>query len=145
VAETIVMTERDPFAVDPSIVERGVRGHRRTEGLLADYIKSLGGKPRSPKPTEPQYDVLWQMGNRVFVAEVKSITDLNEQHQIRYGLGQVLHYRHLLSSADRVAQAVLVVEREPRDPAWLSLCAAHGVIFVWPGHFEPLAGVTTDR
>ena len=40
----------------------------------------------------------WQKDGTVFVAEVKSITAENEEHQLRVGLGQVLRYRQHLSA-----------------------------------------------
>ena len=59
----------------------------------------------------------------MFVAEVKSITDDNEEEQLRLGLGQVLRYRHRLERLghNRVV-AVLVPERAPRDASWADLC-----------------------
>jgi hypothetical protein len=65
------------------------------------------------------------------VAEVKSITAQNEEHQLRVGLGQVLRYRHHLSALghNRVV-AVLVPERQPRDPSWRELCQELGVVLL---------------
>lgn len=80
----------DPFAVDPALVERGVRGHAVTQNGLANYLRSLGFEPRSPRPGEPNFDVAWRCGSRIFVAEVKSLTNRNEEKQLRLGLGQVL-------------------------------------------------------
>ncbi len=57
------------------------------------------------------------------MAEVKSITAENEEHQLRLGPGQVLRYRQRLAALghDPVV-AVLVPERQPRDPSWRELC-----------------------
>jgi hypothetical protein len=127
---------RDPFVVDPAVVERGVRGHARTQNQLAAYVRELGHEPRAPKPHEPQFDLAWRGENRVFVAEVKSLTRLNEEQQLRLGLGQVLRYRQILGGE---ACAVLAAEREPTDSRWATLCDSLGVLLVWPENFDALA------
>ncbi|MGP7999753.1 MAG: hypothetical protein ACLPKI_20910 [Streptosporangiaceae bacterium] len=67
----------------------------------------------------------------MFVAEVKSITDGNEEEQLRLGLGQVLRYRHHLTRlGHQYVVAVLVPERTPRDASWNSLCSDLGVMLV---------------
>lgn len=59
----------------------------------------------------------------MFAAEVKSITDANEEEQLRLGLGQVLRYRQcLLNTGHQRVVALLVPERPPRDPTSKSLC-----------------------
>jgi hypothetical protein len=64
---------------------------------------------------------------------VKSLTEQNEERQLRLGLGQVLRYRSLLS-AKGVAEvrAVLVAEHEPSDPSWRALCQEMGVVLLTP-------------
>lgn len=131
-----VVGERDPFEVDPHIVERGNRGHAITQNALADFLRSNGMVPRSPATDEPDYDLGWSAAGTTLVSEVKSITDANEEKQLRLGLGQVLRYRQVLSKRYAVVVAVLAAEREPRDPAWLELCTALEVILVWPGSFD---------
>lgn len=126
------VTERDPFNVDPSVVDRGVRGHATTQNALASYLRTKGLVPKSPRPEEPQFDVGWSVGSQMFVAEVKSLTDANEEGQLRLGLGQVLRYRGLLAATGESVTPVLMVEREPGDPTWKTLCASHGVILAWP-------------
>ena len=110
---------RDPFSVDPALVERGLRGHTDTQNELASVLSNAGIEPRRGLPPGPNFDLAWQKDGTVFVAEVKSITAENEEHQLRLGLGQVLRYRQRLSALghDRVV-AVLVPERQPRDPSW---------------------------
>jgi hypothetical protein len=66
------------------------------------------------------------------VAEVKSLTEANEERQLRLGLGQVLRYRHLLAARGRSTRAVLMLERRPVDESWLDLCRELQVIVVWP-------------
>jgi hypothetical protein len=65
------------------------------------------------------------------VAEVKSLTDANEEKQLRLGLGQVLRYRNLMRSGG-VVRAVLALERKPTNDSWLGLFEMLDVIAVWP-------------
>lgn len=128
---------RDPFSVDPALVERGLRGHADTQNELARVLLDAGIEPRSPMPGEPNFDLAWQNDDIVFVAEVKSITDANEEEQLRLGLGQVLRYRQRLGTLGyQHVVAVLVPEREPRDPAWKKLCSDLGVVLLWRGELE---------
>jgi hypothetical protein len=132
--EILTIPRVDPFAVDPALVERGVRGHAVTQNALAGYVRSLGLEPRSPRPGEPNFDVAWQCGSRIFVAEVKSLTIRNEEKQLRLGLGQVLRYADQLRTDVR-AVPVLAVERCPTDSSWEQLCNNLGVMLVWPEAF----------
>ena len=79
-----------------------------------------------------------------YVAEVKSITDSNEEHQLRLGLGQVLRYRHALALGGRTIKAVLIPEREPLDVSWIELCRALDVTNAWPERFEELDRLLTS-
>lgn len=124
--------EREPFAVDPAIVERGVAGHVDSQNAVADALAAAGIVPRSPRPEEPNFDLAWERNGLVHVAEVKSITDQNEEQQLRLGLGQLLRYRSLLRRRYAAAAAVLVAEREPRDPSWRELCSELGITLVTP-------------
>jgi hypothetical protein len=132
--ELVAPATRDPFAVDPALVERGVRGHATTQNALAAHIKSAGLEPRSPNAGEPNFDVAWLVGSKIFVAEVKSLTAKNEEKQLRLGLGQVLRYADQLGGGLHRAP-VLAVEREPMDSSWLILCEKLGVLLVWPEVF----------
>jgi hypothetical protein len=114
---------RQPFTTDPAIIERGLRGHADTQNELARVLRDAGLTPRSRLPHEPNFDLAWQAGDTAFVAEIKSITDDNEEEQLRLGLGQVLWYRHRLQRIGYPKViAVLVPERPPRDPSWADLC-----------------------
>ena len=46
---------------------------------------------------------------------------------MRLGLGQVLRYRQLLERSGQPVQALLMVEREPRDGAWRDPCDLDGL------------------
>jgi hypothetical protein len=133
-SEEAATSERDPFAVDPSIVDRGLRGHAKTQNWLADEVRSLGMDPRSPGPGDVNFDLAWKgPDGTVYVAEVKSTTPSNEEKQLRLGLGQVLRYRQLLSADGGHVRSVLAIEEPPSDPRWLDLCREVGVSLVWPG------------
>jgi hypothetical protein len=121
-------SERQPFTVDPALVERGLKGHSDMQNALAEVLRQAGIEPRSRLPREPNFDIAWETEGTVFVAEVKSITDDNEEEQLRLGLGQVLRYRHRLQGLghDHVV-AVLAPERAPRDSSWGDLCHQLGV------------------
>jgi hypothetical protein len=89
--ETKVLTSRALFdEVDFEKIERSNNGHAKTQNALADFLWRHGLQPRSPSPSEPEYDLAWEVGTTIFVAEVKSITDANEERQLRLRLGQAL-------------------------------------------------------
>jgi hypothetical protein len=124
-------SERQPFTVDPALVERGLQGHADTQNALAQVLRQAGIDPRSRLPNEPNFDLAWERSGKIFVAEVKSITDDNEEEQLRLGLGQVLRYRHRLRRLGHgQVIAVLVPERTPRDPSWEELCSELGVVLL---------------
>jgi hypothetical protein len=128
----------DPMEVDPAVVERGTRGHALTQNALADWVESTGYKPRSPRPEEPNFDLAWDRPDAIVVAEVKSVTNRNEERQLRMGLGQVLLYRHQLSQlTDKPVIAALVSERRP-PAVWTAVCESVNVRLAWPGQFEHL-------
>ncbi len=131
--------QRDPFAVDPALVERGLRGHASTQNALAAFVRKAGVDPRSPQSSDPNFDLAWERGNVVYVAEVKSLTKSNQEKQLRLGLGQVLRFRHMLEQrSGRPTVGVLALECRPVDDSWLELCKALGVIVVWGGAFDSL-------
>ena len=134
-AENVASRARDPWTVDPDVVDRGLRGHRATQNAAAQHLRDLGIEPRSPRSDEPAFDLAWVSRATVFVAEVKSLTARNEEQQLRLGLGQALRYRQLLRNANRQVEAYLIVEREPADLSWASLCDALGVVLTWPSLF----------
>jgi hypothetical protein len=141
--------ERQPFTVDPALVERGLKGHADTQNALAMVLRRAGIEPRSRLPYEPNFDLAWEAKGTVFVAEVKSVTDQNEEEQLRLGLGQVLRYRYRLRELghERVV-SVLVPERRPRDPSWVDLCRELGVVLLGPDEIErapTLAGDAADN
>lgn len=138
-ANTNVRTAtRDPFSVDPDIVDRGLRAHAETQDALSAAVRAAGFEPRSPISGEPNFDLAWREGEAVIVAEVKSLTRTNEERQLRLALGQVLRYAELLRQGVHPVRAVIATERSPADPSWRALTESLGVTLVWPETFASL-------
>jgi hypothetical protein len=134
--EEAAVSKADPMSRDPAEIERGNRGHRRTQNALARRLRKWGIDPLSPNPADPNFDIAWEKAGVRFVCEVKSTTPTNETKQLRLGLGQVLHYRATLRQPGSETVAVLAVENPVADPLWEALCHDLGVILAWPGVFE---------
>jgi len=134
--EDTAVAPSTPGTADPATVERGIRGHSQTQNALALAVRRRGLDPRSPTRGEPNFDLAWTSGSRLWVAEVKSITDNNEERQLRMGLGQILRYRHDLRKGGRIVSAVLVTEREPSDPTWSEVARAVDVVLVSPSTWD---------
>jgi hypothetical protein len=62
---------------------RGLAAHNRTQNYLASALRDPGWIPKSPKPSEPQYDLAWTAHEMLFVCEVKSLTPDNEDRQLQ--------------------------------------------------------------
>lgn len=136
--EDVVSRSGVPGLADPDLVGRGNRAHRHTRNALAAHLKSLGIQPLDPAPSDPPFDLAWWKGDVLYVAEVKSITRENEEHQLRLGLGQLLRYCHLLRKRAEHVIPVLAPELKPRDPEWDQLCKALNVKLAFPSDFEAL-------
>jgi hypothetical protein len=136
--EAANLAARDPFSVDPDLINRGNRGHAKTLNALADYLVSRGAQPLEPSSADPRFDLGWIQAGICFVAEVKSLTEANEEHQLRLGLGQLLRYQHALLQRFEHVIPVLAVEYKPRDSAWNGLSDRLGVRLVWPPEFHNL-------
>ncbi len=139
--EKIKTSKRDPFEVDPDIVDRGLRGHAATQNALANFLIAHGIEPLSPNPGEPSFDIAWSCNEVLWVAEIKSTTRENEEKQLRLGLGQVLRYRQQLQQISPIVNAVLAVEHQPIDKMWIDLCSQVGVLLVWPDSLQNLLSV----
>ena len=124
--------------IDPERVDRANSSHRKLQNTLASHLQERHLAPRSYDEHEPNFDIGWVQGDTIFVAEVKSLTEENEEMQLRLGLSQVLMYRHRLARVYPVmrVRAVLLVEREPTFAAWNALCGELGVLLVWPANLN---------
>ena len=131
--ESTAVSLAQPLEIDPAIVERGLRAHRKTQNSLAAWLQEQGTKPLSPAAPDPDWDLAWWLQGTLYVCEVKSLTEANEERQLRMGLGQILRYRHRLGPD---AVAVIAVERRPSDSSWLDLLDSLGIHICWPGAWE---------
>jgi hypothetical protein len=136
--ESVMVATSDPFDRDPSLVERALRSHASTQNALADFLAAAGQAPRSPKASEPNYDLAWDESDCTFVVEVKSLSAANEERQLRLALGQVLRYAFLLTLDGVDVKPVVVVSREPDDSSWIEVLDTQGVLLAWPGAFDRL-------
>ncbi len=89
-------------------------------------------------PGEPVFDLAWEDSVGIVVAEIKSLTEQNEERQLRLALGQVLRYAQLLRGKERTVRPVVAVERRPSDDSWLKLFQEVGVSLVWPETFPSI-------
>lgn len=137
--ETPATEPRQPFTVDPNVVDRALGAHGATQNALARWVLSKGWTPLRPGGSAADFDLAWDGLATFNVAEIKSLTTGNEIGQLRLGFGQVLHYAMLLGANGRLVRPVLAIERAPTDGRWIGRCAAHGVVLVWPGEFDRLA------
>jgi hypothetical protein len=70
---------------------------------LTIAIRKLGHVPLLPTGDAPRYDLgfVRDDGASLVVIEFKSLSDEHAVHQLRLGLGQILHYAHALSLTGR--------------------------------------------
>jgi hypothetical protein len=99
-------------------------------GSTAARLESAGIKPLKPGRDGPAYDLAWQKGGPLFVAEVKSLTARNESKQLRLALGQVLDYADQLVRRGHDVRRVIAAEVEPAERRWVELCLSLGVTIV---------------
>ena len=87
--------------------------------------------------SDPFYDMAWSDESNIWLAEIKSLTEENETHQIRLGLAQLLEYKHKLNLLHKKRISPwLVVEDEPKNPMWLDLLGSLEVKLTWPGEWK---------
>lgn len=138
--ESVLTAEQDPHFADPNLIDRALRSHARIQNALADAVRAAGLEPRSTAPGEPSFDLAWEDGERLCVAEIKSLRHTNEEKQLRLAIGQILRYGHLLSAKGRPIRRIIAVERQPRDDTWYELCESVGIELVTPADFAGVVG-----
>lgn len=126
------------FSVDPDAIDRGTNAHKDVQDQLADAVSARGWEPLSPSGSDPLFDIGWIVKDTAWIAEVKSLTESNQDRQLRLGLGQVLSYAYLVDWGAAAYRPILAVERQPTARYWLDLCASCGVRLSWPETFEEM-------
>ena len=135
----------NPFTRDPDAIDRANNAHSMVQNNLRDFVKERGHKTFSPQSRNLNFDLAWDVRGVLYVAEIKSIRDGNEESQLRHGLGQVLHYKQkFIDSGNEAVKAVLAVEKEPTDSIWSRVCEMAGVVLVWPEIFDSLFKTESD-
>lgn len=124
-----------PFENDPNLLDRALQIHSVTQNIVANWVASNGLIPLSPSSETCDFDVAWESEFGNVVCEVKSITEENEVHQFRIGVGQVLEYAYSLR-----AQPVLMFSRRPKSILLIEMARSKGIYVLWPeilGNFDP--------
>lgn len=124
--------------------ERGLNAHSALLNLFANHLRSVGNNPRRPKPSEPQFDLAWEIEDRLWVIEAKSLTDENEESQLRTALGQIQSYGwHLRQEyTNKTVSMGILVEKRPHQEDWLAILAELSIELIWP---ERLVGGFLSR
>lgn len=125
----------EPFSSDPNLLDRALQLHSITQNTIANWVLGEGLKPISPNSRTCDFDIAWESEHGRVVCEVKSLSDTNEVHQFRLGLGQVLEYAHLTS-----AIPLLMFSRKPNSLSLIEAALNAGVKVLWPeilGKYSP--------
>jgi hypothetical protein len=145
VSERVSTRQPLPFTKDPDLLDKALKVHRTIQNQLARLARRHGRPPQAPGFAWPRFDLGWHEGAGFTVVEVKSLSDGNEEHQIRYGIGQLLDYRAQLRSEFARVRSVLAVAREPSDLRWVRVCRDAGIVLVWPATFHTLFAARRGR
>jgi hypothetical protein len=122
-----VSLRSDLVDTEYNALERAVRSHALIQNAVAAAAAATGLEPWSPSVAAPAFDLAVSSGDgRVFLVEVKSATPENLELQLRIGLGQVLHYTHMLRSHAQVVIPIIAIELRP-DESWVELLLELGV------------------
>ncbi len=130
------ITEFEAFNVDPNLLDRALQIHSITQNSVANWVLGHGLLPLSPSSESCDFDIAWHSGKNLVVCEVKSLSENNEKHQFRFGLGQVLEYSYKLQ-----AKPILMFNRKPFNDSYLKIAMASGVLVLWPevlGDYSPI-------
>ena len=125
----------EPFTTDPNLLDRALQIHAVTQNTVANWVLGETLIPQSPKSAACDFDIAWESDFGLVVCEVKSLSDSNEVHQFRFGLGQVLEYAQKLN-----ATPVLMFSRKPNQPLMLQAASKAGIVVLWPeilGNYSP--------
>lgn len=132
------------FLWNSDAIDRGTKAHKDLEVGIAERLRERGLHPLSPHGGDEPFDIAWVADRVLHICEVKSLTDVNEESQLRLGLGQLLGYLYRTNIVDwpeaERKRGVLAVERPPTRLDWVGICAESGVILTWPDHIPDLLG-----
>jgi hypothetical protein len=133
--EQITVNRSGQVEIDPEALTRANRSHAQLQNLLRRRVLRAGKKLLSVPVAK--VDLGWRVGTRgqTVIAEVKSITLDNEEHQLRYGIGQLIDYLDELDTAGHRALGVLFIARSPRRMSWVRKCERAGIELCWPGRW----------
>ena len=115
------------FSTDPNLLDRALQIHSLTQNTVANWVIEGLLKPLSPTTVNCDFDIAWESDFGKIVCEVKSLSDENEVHQFRFGLGQILEYAQKLEAAP-----VLMFNRRPTQAALIDAANKAGVAVLWP-------------
>ena len=121
------VTESELFSADPNLLDRALQIHSITQNTIANWVIGSSLTPYSPASMYCDFDIAWESDFGKVVCEVKSLSDENEVHQFRLGLGQVLEYAQKLD-----AFPVLMFSRRPTQSALIDAANNAGVVVLWP-------------
>lgn len=127
----------EPFTKDPDALDRALGAHR---DLLNEIYQLATRRGFSVKRGVGgrSIDLGWQDARDFVLVEAKSLNTANENHQLRYGLGQVLEYAAMLRRDYDSVFPFLAIPRPPKDERWRGIFDAAGVTLVWPATFARL-------
>lgn len=133
--EQITVNRSGMIEIDPEALTRANRSHAQLQNLLRQRV--LGAGKRLLPVDGANVDLGWRVGTRgqIVIAEVKSLTLDNEEHQLRYGLGQLVDYLDELDNDGRHPLGVLFIARAPRRMSWVRKCERAGIELCWPGRW----------
>lgn len=121
------ISESNLFSIDPNLLDRALQIHALTQNTVANWVIGDSLRPLSPNSTTCDFDIAWESDFGKIVCEVKSLSDENEVHQFRFGLGQVLEYAQKLD-----ATPVLMFNRRPSHQALIDAANKAGIAVLWP-------------
>lgn len=135
----------DVWLYDPAERDRATQVHKSLENWLMTKLRELAIEPLDPAG-DPFFDLAWRLPDALWVCEVKSSAN-HEEQQLRLGLGQVLRYSHLLADAPPrlPTRAALLIEHAPSDARWLALCTDLGVLLFWPDRWDEVQTLVSER
>jgi len=121
------IAESELFSADPNLLDRALQIHSLTQNTVANWVIGSSLTPFSPSSIVCDFDIAWESDFGKIVCEVKSLSDKNEVHQFRFGIGQVLEYAQKLG-----ASPVLMFSRRPTQSALIDAANNAGVAVLWP-------------